>query len=224
LNSALFERIGKRLASVSLAAWVLVAMALGIATGLFFGDYCSILAPIGAAYMMMLQAAAYPLIICLIILGIGGLSGEKCARLFRHSWPFYILAIGLTLLVLFALWFAIPKPPPPAAIDAAKPHEAGTSLLQILIPANVFEALTRNYLPGVVLFALPAALTLRFALSAAPEKIGNSIPGRRRSSTSTERERSASDTTSTGCPSPTSMTRGNSLGMTYRALTIWRGR
>jgi len=58
---------------VNLAHWVLIGGVAGIAAGLFFGDYCGALAPIGFAYVMLLEAAVYPYLICSLLQGLGSL-------------------------------------------------------------------------------------------------------------------------------------------------------
>jgi Na+/H+-dicarboxylate symporter len=45
---------------MNLASWALVGGTAGIAAGIFFGDLCRILSPIGFAYVGLLQAAVYP--------------------------------------------------------------------------------------------------------------------------------------------------------------------
>jgi proton glutamate symport protein len=150
----MFSTIRERLSSVSLALRVLVGAFLGILCGLIFGDYCTLLAPVGSAYVMMLQAVVYPYIICLVLLGIAELSREKCLRLFKHSWPFYVAAFGLTLGIMRALGSGLPPAPPPPAIDPSQSIPGSVDLLHLLIPSNIFESLMRDHLPGVIVFAI----------------------------------------------------------------------
>jgi len=156
----MFNFIKKRL-STTLAVRVLIGAFFGIVFGLIFGNYCAILAPVGSAYVMMLQAAVYPYIICLVLLGIGRLSREKGFRLFRQSWPFYVTAFASTLAVMWLLHMGLPSASPPTAVDFTKPPSDGTDLLLILISANVFESLARDYLPGVIVFAVVFAVSIQ---------------------------------------------------------------
>ena len=58
---------------MNLAFWVLIGGVAGILAGLFFGDYCATLAPVGFAYVMLLEAAVYPYLICSLLHGLGSL-------------------------------------------------------------------------------------------------------------------------------------------------------
>ena len=157
----MFAAIREQLSSMSLAVRVLVGAFFGILCGVMFGDYCAILSPVGSAYVMMLQAVVYPYIICLVLLGIGGLSRQKCFWLFKRSWPFYGAAFGLTLGVIWLLHLGLPTTPPPSAVNPTQPVSNSTDLLHILIPSNVFESLTRDYLPGVIVFAILFAISIQ---------------------------------------------------------------
>jgi len=109
----------------------------------------------------MLQAVVYPYIICLVLLGIGQLSRGKCFHLFRKSWPFYVAVFGLTLGIMWLLHFGFPPSPPPTAIDPSSSVTKSADLLHILIPSNVFESLTRDYLPGVIVFTIVFAISIQ---------------------------------------------------------------
>jgi proton glutamate symport protein len=46
---------------------VLVGGAVGILVDLLFGDVCEVVRPIGSAYVMLLEAAVYPYLICSLL-------------------------------------------------------------------------------------------------------------------------------------------------------------
>ena len=82
--------IRRRVMSLSLPAWVLMGAAFGTLVGIFLGEGCAVLKPIGSAYVMMLQAVVYPYIICSLVHGLGRLSPAK-----SNSVGFYVsLASG----------------------------------------------------------------------------------------------------------------------------------
>ena len=55
--------MGKKIKTIGLAGWLIIGAILGIAAGVFFGDYCKVLNPIGVGYVMLLQAPIYPLLV-----------------------------------------------------------------------------------------------------------------------------------------------------------------
>ena len=68
-----------------------IATFLGILCGLFFGDLCSIFAPLGQAYIMLLKATAIPYLIVAIIHGIGQLSSFQAKQILKKG-IFFITA------------------------------------------------------------------------------------------------------------------------------------
>jgi Na+/H+-dicarboxylate symporter/ABC-type amino acid transport substrate-binding protein len=139
---------------LNLASWVLVGGAAGIAAGVLFGDACAMLRPIGFAYVGLLEAAVYPYLICSLLHGLGSLQPAKAWRLFKCGWPFYVATWGVTFAALIALAQAIPRVEP-AIIDATlASKQSGGSLLGLLIPTDLFTALSQNYVPAVVIFCI----------------------------------------------------------------------
>ncbi|MEW5735700.1 MAG: cation:dicarboxylase symporter family transporter [Thermodesulfobacteriota bacterium] len=148
---------------MNLAWWVLVGGSAGLFTGLFFGDYCAVLKPVGAAYLMLMQSVVYPYVICSLLLGLGRLTPKTAAKLFRASWPFYLLAWGLVYASMLALSAAIPRTPPPPVLDAAALLHGRADLLSLLLPANFFADITSNQVPAVVIFSLLFGIALQKA-------------------------------------------------------------
>jgi Na+/H+-dicarboxylate symporter len=90
-----------KISSIGFTGWVIIGAILGIFAGVFLGDYCKILSPIGSAYVMLLQVALYPFLICSLVHGLGKLSSCTFIKLFKGGWIFYILAWGITLGAIF---------------------------------------------------------------------------------------------------------------------------
>jgi len=138
---------------VNLAYWVLIGGVAGIVVGLFFGDDCAALAPVGYAYVMLLEAAVYPYLICSLLHGLGSLEPAKAWRLFTRGWIFYIGLWVTTFAALFLLVQAIPHVTSPILVQPTTQHP-GRDLLTVLIPNDLFAALSKNYVPAVVVFCI----------------------------------------------------------------------
>jgi hypothetical protein len=65
----------------SLSTMILIGMGLGIACGIFLGEYCGFLSIIGDAFIQLLQMTILPYIVASLILGIGGLSYKQAKLL-----------------------------------------------------------------------------------------------------------------------------------------------
>jgi Na+/H+-dicarboxylate symporter len=139
---------------MNLAAWVVVGGVAGILAGIVFGEGCAILSPIGFTYVGLLQAAVYPYLICSLLHGLGSLHPGKAWRLFKTGWAFYVLAWALTFACLAALAQAIPAVQPAVIGESPTRPQNLSRLLGLLIPADLFTALSQNYVPAVVVFCI----------------------------------------------------------------------
>jgi proton glutamate symport protein len=152
------------LRSLSLPVKILLGASLGLLAGVFFGDSCAVLRPLGKAYVMCLQAPVYPYLVAALMHGVGVLQPAVAWNLVKRGGLFLLLLWGTAYALLFALAQLIPTPTPRLIDPAAS--ESRTGLLELLIPANVDLAITHNYLPAVILFCI----VFGAALQAAPNK------------------------------------------------------
>ena len=126
---------------------------MGILLGVFLGDYAHSLRPIGQLYVLLLEVAVYPYLICSLLHGLGSMAPAQAWRLFRAGWKFYAALWVLTFGLLILLAQGIPQALPTSLL-ADRAARDSPSLLEILIPSDPFTALSRNYVPAVVLFCL----------------------------------------------------------------------
>ncbi|HEY7245021.1 MAG TPA: cation:dicarboxylase symporter family transporter [Xanthobacteraceae bacterium] len=146
---------------MNLASWVLVGGVAGILAGITFGESCAILSPIGFTYVGLLQAAVYPYLICSLLHGLGSLEPRKAWRLFKSGWLFYVAAWALTFACLVALARAIPPVQPAVIGETAREPQSIAKLLGLLVPTDLFTALTKNYVPAVVIFCVFYGIALQ---------------------------------------------------------------
>lgn len=139
---------------MSLAGWIGLGAAGGLVTGLLVGEPAAVLAPVGKAYVMLLQSVVYPYLISSLLHGLGRLSPGMALKLLKKSWPFYLAAWGGTFGAIYLLGLAFPSSPPPIAVDAALPARSGPDFLQIILPGNIIHDIANNYVPAVVLLSV----------------------------------------------------------------------
>jgi len=158
------ERAPSRPAPLSILP-VFIGGILGIALGVFVGDYARFLRPIGRLYVMLLEVAVYPYLICSLVHGLGSMSPSQAWKLFLSGWRFYVGLWIITFGLLVVLAQGIPEALSTSWVaDRAARETPG--LLDILIPSDPFTALARNYVPAVVLFCLLYGVALQHV----PEK------------------------------------------------------
>ncbi|MCF8031778.1 MAG: cation:dicarboxylase symporter family transporter [Desulfarculaceae bacterium] len=139
---------------MTLAGWIGIGAAGGIAAGVLAGESCRVLQPIGNAYVMLLQSVVYPYLISSLMHGLGRLSPARAMRLLKKSWPFYLAAWFGVLGIIYLLSQAFPAAPPPFMLDAAAQARGGPDFLQLILPGNIFQDLANNYVPAVVLLSV----------------------------------------------------------------------
>lgn len=132
----------------SLPAQVTLGLVAGIIFGLLVGDKAAALAPIGRIYIMLMEAVVFPYIICTLLTSLGDLTPFLSARLFRKSSIIYLFLIMLVFATLIILAQSLPVNLSSAAHENVKQ----TSMLQYLVPANVFYDLSQGYVPAIVIF------------------------------------------------------------------------
>jgi Na+/H+-dicarboxylate symporter len=140
---------------------VAVGGCAGILLGIFVGDYAHVLRPVGELYVMLLEVAVYPYLVCSLLHGLGSMAPAQAWKLFLSGWRFYLAIWVITFGLLAVLALGIPQALPTRWI-ADRAAKDGPSLLEILIPSDPFTALAKNYVPAVVLFCLFYGVALQF--------------------------------------------------------------
>ncbi|MEW6144547.1 MAG: cation:dicarboxylase symporter family transporter [Thermodesulfobacteriota bacterium] len=146
--------------SVGFTVQVIIGLVLGIFAGLFFGEYCRVLAPVGSVFVMLLEAVLYPFLVSSLIYGLGKMSPENFGKLFRRGWHYYILLWAVTLSALAILIRAFPVASP-LLIDPAGSGDSASQFLELIIPKNLFVDFTSNFVPAVVVFSILLGLAVQ---------------------------------------------------------------
>lgn len=148
-----------RFFKMSLAFQMAIATLLGILCGLFLGDICSIFAPFGSAYIMLLKATAIPYLIAAIIHGIGQLSSFQAKMILKKGIMFIGLAWAINIAMIYLVYFAYPQAKATQAgyISTESPQ---INFAELLIPENIFYDLANNIVPAIVIFSLFIGIAL----------------------------------------------------------------
>ncbi|QDV81967.1 cation:dicarboxylate symporter family transporter [Stieleria magnilauensis] len=146
---------------VDLSTQILIALALGIFGGLFAGELCAPLAIIGEAFVGLLRMTVLPYILVTLVVSLGRLRLRSSRRLALIGGT---VLLGLWASCLAVVW-VMPTSFPEwsagsffstALIESPEP----LNVLSYFIPANIFESLSNNQVPAVVLFGICCGLAL----------------------------------------------------------------
>lgn len=140
---------------------VIIALILGILTGVFIGEPAGSLEFLGNAYIRLLQMTVLPYVLVSIIGGLGRLDsrmaasiGIKAVQVILFLW----LAVMLTLLLLP---LAYPNWETAGFFSTSLVAESARfNFLELYIPANIFASLSDTIVPAVVLFSLLMGISL----------------------------------------------------------------
>jgi len=140
----------------SMGRRIAAGLVLGIVCGLLFGEYCRALSAIGQVYVGLLQMTVLPYLVLSLVTKIGRLEWRQVRELGGTALAvllgFWVIGIILIVLVSNIL------PPLPGASFYSASHQgqgAGPQeFLSTFIPANVFRALSEEYVPAIVIFCV----------------------------------------------------------------------
>jgi Na+/H+-dicarboxylate symporter/ABC-type amino acid transport substrate-binding protein len=146
---------------VSLSKKIFLALGLGIAVGLVFGEKVRFLGIFGNAFVQLLQITVLPYVAGSLIHGFGSLGAREAKLVFSRGGALLLVLWSLTLALVFLAPLALP-PDKGGAFFSAAPQEAEHPIdwVGLYIPANPFNALANNVVPAVVVFAVLAGIAL----------------------------------------------------------------
>ena len=143
-----------RLPRLSLSAWILIGLGLGIFTGLFFGESATALQTVADIYIRLMQMTVLPYLVLALMIGFGQLEAEQAKRLAKRAGALLLLTWGLTFGVIALLPAAFPDIQTAsffsnALVEPGQPF----SIPDVYFTANPFNSLANAAVPAVVLFS-----------------------------------------------------------------------
>jgi Na+/H+-dicarboxylate symporter len=153
--------IFQRILSLSFSKQVTVALAAGVALGLFFGEMIAPIAIVSQAFINLLQMTVLPYVTVSIMTGLGTLSKQQSRMIFTKVGGLLLLFWVLTLGLVFLIPFAFPRQESASffsssIIEQPKPFD----FLELYIPTNPFFSLANNIVPAVVFFSVAVGIAL----------------------------------------------------------------
>ncbi len=140
---------------------IVIGILLGLACGLFFGEYTSWLKWVGDAFVGLLQMAVLPYVAISLVANVGRLSWTDGARLLRVSAAVLAILWVIGLATLMMMTQAFPAWETGSFFSSSFTAEPpATNWLDLFIPSNPFQSLSENSIPAVVVFSLGLGVAL----------------------------------------------------------------
>jgi Na+/H+-dicarboxylate symporter len=139
---------------LSLSTRIIAGLALGIFTGLFFGEPAVALQPVADIYIRLMQMTVLPYLVMSLIIGFGQLEADAAKRLAVRASLLLLIVWVLSLAVIAAMPTAFPAMQSAsffsnALIEPRQPF----SIADLYFTSNPFHSLSNAVIPAVVLFS-----------------------------------------------------------------------
>jgi proton glutamate symport protein len=144
---------------ISLTAWIFIGMAAGVLLGVIAPEVAKSLAPLSAVFMALIRSIIAPLIFATLVAGIAGSGDVKnMGRIGAKAILYFEIATTLALFLGLAIVNLV-RPGAGVSINAAAatgaPQAPATfsAVLQHIFPSSIIDAMARNDVLQVVVFA-----------------------------------------------------------------------
>lgn len=134
----------------------LVGLFAGLVAGVLLGDTAALLEPLAKGFILLLQMTVIPYMVVALLWGLGRLSPKVVRQVGTLGLLGFLAVWALGLGVVYAASLALPAAGGNSFYSnpAAHASQPEPSTLEILIPANPFQALAAGTVPAIVLFCL----------------------------------------------------------------------
>jgi Na+/H+-dicarboxylate symporter/ABC-type amino acid transport substrate-binding protein len=140
---------------------IFFALGLGILTGLFFGEMISFLQIPADIYVLLLQMTVLPYVILSLIVGFGKLSYSDAKMLALRGGGVLLLLWSVAFAFLFIIPLAYPDWQSASFFSTTMiDNRKEVDFIEIFIPSNPFNSMSRNYVPAVVVFSICIGVAL----------------------------------------------------------------
>ena len=140
---------------------VIIALLLGISTGIFVGEPAGNLEIIGNVYIRLLQMTVLPYVLVSIIGGLGRLDSDMASAIGTRAIKVILILWLAVMLTLLLLPFAYPNWVTSGFFSTSMVTEPTPfNFIDLYIPSNIFASLAGTIVPAVVLFSLLMGVAL----------------------------------------------------------------
>lgn len=174
------KRLWKRYLNASLIFKITIALILGIAVGLIFGEQAAVLAPLGDLLLNLLTFLIIPLILFTMMVGINQSSIGDLGRMGGKVFLYYAFSSAFAIIVgLTVASFLQPGAGMQLQGDETfdVPDNPGiVSVLLNIVPSNIFTAFSELNLLGIIFTAFAFGIALSYMRQSSElESLGNHL-------------------------------------------------
>ena len=145
---------------LSLTAWIFIGMAAGVALGVFAPGFAKQLGPVGSVFLRLIRSIIAPLIFATLVSGVAGGGDMKQmgrigvkAILYFEIVTTLALFLGLAAVNLVRPGLGVPIQRTSAEAALTQAPATFASVLEHIFPTSLIDAMARNDVLQVVVFA-----------------------------------------------------------------------
>ena len=144
-----------------LASLTLLGLVLGLTAGIVFGEYCGPLKIVGDIFVGLLRMTVLPYIIVSLIANIGRLTLKQSRRLAVIGGATILLLWAVSLLAVVCFAHAYPEWKGGSFYSTtALAEPRSVDIVELFVPSNVFDSLSKNHIPAVVVLCICVGVAL----------------------------------------------------------------
>jgi len=146
---------------LALSEQALIALVLGIATGVFLGELAGVLKVVGDIFIKLLQVTVIPYISLSLITGLGSISLDSVKRLAVKGGSILLLLWAIAVFMVVQLPLAFPDWPSASFFSTSLVEKTmAPDFLRLFIPSNPFYSYANAIVPAVVVFSILVGVAL----------------------------------------------------------------
>jgi len=159
----------QNLRRISLTAWIMIAMVIGVLIGWLWPEFGMALKPLSTIFLRMIKSIIVPIIFGTLVVGIAG-HGDDMKRVGRLALKSIIYFEIVTTIALFIGLAAVNITKPGIGVQIqASPDEGeklasntptGMGFLEHVVPTSFFDAAAKNEVLQIVFFSILFAVAL----------------------------------------------------------------
>ncbi len=150
--------MSKKTKQVNPMAWVFLAIVLGIASALIWGEKMSFLAPIGNIFINLIKMCCVPLVMCSIMKAVANMNDmRKLGRIGGKMLGLYVAFGAVSGILGLILAFATNLGSGITPSNAEEVEAQSFSVLEVIVnmvPSNVFSAMSNFELLPCIVFSI----------------------------------------------------------------------
>jgi Na+/H+-dicarboxylate symporter len=148
------KRLFSGWSGLSLSARILIGLGAGIFTGLFVGEPAENLQPLADIYIRLMQMTVLPYLISSLVIAFGQLSTSEAKRLAVRGGILLLAVWAVTCIIIVLIPMTFPDYVSASFYSSSlvEPRQS-FSFTEIYFTSNLFESLSHNVVPAVVLFS-----------------------------------------------------------------------